>query len=92
MRIPGTRRLEARLVEAFAVTSSDRRVITRGVRDVKSTAVGAAGAYIATGGDFVRDPKGAIVFVATSAVAAMVGKKTREQIGQAAENGGINDA
>lgn len=87
MRVPGTRRLEARLVAAFELTASDRRVLTRGLRDVKSTAVGAAGGYLATGGDFISDPKGAAVFVATSAIAAMVGKKTREQISSAANGG-----
>lgn len=92
MRIPGTRRLESRLVRAFEINDRDRRVITRGVRDVKSTAVGAAGAYIATGGDFVTDPRGAVVFVATSAAAAMVGKRTREQIGAANNPGGGSDA
>lgn len=87
MRIPGTRKLEARLVGWFEVTDSDKRVLTRGVRDMKSTAVGAVGGYIASGGDLFSDPKGAVVFAATSAVAAMVGKHTRERIGNGGQDG-----
>lgn len=79
MRVPGTRRLEARLVELFEITPSDRRVIVRGARDVKSGAVGAVSAFVATGGNPFTDPKGALAFFAASAVAAMVGKKNREQ-------------
>jgi len=86
MRIPGTRPLTTKLVTAFEITPSDKRVIVRGYRDLKGTAVGAAGGYLASGGDFIRDPKGAAVFVVTSAVATMVGKNTREKIG-AATNG-----
>ena len=84
MRIPGTRPLTTKLVTAFEITPSDKRVIVRGYRDLKGTAVGAAGGYLASGGDFIRDPKGAAVFVVTSAVATMMGKRTREQIGAAA--------
>lgn len=92
MRIPGTRRLESRLVRAFEINDRDRRVLTRGVRDVKSGAVGAASAFLAAGGNPFTDPKGAAAFFVGSAVAAMHGKKTREQIGHAAENGGTDDA
>lgn len=89
MRIPGTRRLEANLVRWFDVQPADRRVITRGVRDVKSGAVGAASAFLAAGGNPFTDPKGAAAFFVGSAVAAMHGKKTREQIGHA-QNGGTD--
>lgn len=82
MRIPGTRRLEARLVRAFELTPADRRIITRGRRDLTSGAVGAVSAFVATGGNPFVDPKGAIAFFTASAVAAMAGKKTRERIGQ----------
>lgn len=83
MRIPGVDRVSSRLIATFAVTESDLRVLSRGVRDVKSTAVGAGSAYIASGGDFIRDPKGAAVFVVSSAAAAMAGKKSREQVNTA---------
>lgn len=81
MRVPGTRRLEARLVALFEITPADRRVITRGLRDLKSGGVGAASAFVATGGNPFTDPKGAVAFFTASAVAAMVGKKNREQAG-----------
>lgn len=89
MRIPGTRKLEGRLVRAFEINDRDRRVITRGWRDVKSGAVGAASAFLASGGNPFTDPKGAAAFFVGSAVAAMHGKRTREQIG-AANNGGTD--
>lgn len=82
MRIPGTRPLETRVVRWFELTPTDRRVITRGARDLKSGAVGAVSAFVATGGNPFADPKGAAAFFTASAVAAMVGKKTREKIGQ----------
>lgn len=87
MRVPGTRRLEAKLVTAFEITPSDRRVITRGARDVKSGAVGAVSAFVATGGNPFTDPKGAVAFFAASAVTAMAGKRTREK----QTNGGTSD-
>ena len=84
MIIPGSRPVTALLVRAFEITDRDKRVLRRGVKDVKATAVGAVSGYVASGGDFIRDPKGAAAFVVASAAAAMIGKKTRENIGQAA--------
>ena len=84
MIIPGTRPFATKLVQAFEITDRDRRVIRRGVKDMKATAVGAVSGYVASGGDFIRDPKGAAAFVVASAAAAMIGKKTRENISEAA--------
>ena len=86
MRIPGSRPVTDKLVRAFEITDRDVRVIRRGVKDVKATAVGAVSGYVASGGDFLRDPKGAAAFVVASAAAAMIGKKTRENI-SASSNG-----
>lgn len=79
MRIPGSRAVESRIVRWFEITPADRRIITRGRRDLTSTAMGALSGYAATGGDFITDPKGAAVFVVTSAATAMIGKHGREK-------------
>jgi len=79
VRIPGTRPVTDKLVKAFEITDSDKRVIRRGTRDVQATVVGAIAGFSASGGDFIRDPKGAAAFVAGSVATHMIGKKNREK-------------
>jgi len=83
MRLPGTRKVETKLVKAFDITDTDRRVITRGRRDVTSSVVGAGTGYVASGGDLFTDWKAGVAMVGTSALTSMVTKHQREKTNEA---------
>jgi len=82
MRLPGTQKIETKLVKAFDITDTDRRVITRGRRDVTSSVVGAGTGYVASGGDLFTDWKAGVAMVGTSALTTMVAKHQREKVNQ----------
>lgn len=67
----------------LSLTPREKRILKRGASDIKATVVGGLSGFLATGGDFIANPKGAVVFVVTSALSAMNDRRHKEALDEA---------